>query len=120
LETLLRHQPTEPEQVGKGLRELQLRQDTLLETLHGLLEAYPVAAVPVMAEMSTAQSHGVVSHLEKLLADDNPSAERYFSENEAVFQEMSPAQFSAFKQAITAFALDEALVMLRTTIKTHV
>jgi two-component system sensor histidine kinase/response regulator len=119
LETLLRHQPTDLEQVGKGLRELQQRQDGLLATLHGLLEAYPVAA-PVMAEMSAAQSHGVVSHLEKLLADDNPSAERYFLDNEAAFEGMCPAHFTAFKQAITAFALDEALVMLRTKIKTHV
>jgi hypothetical protein len=34
--------------------------------------------------------------------------------------EMCPAHFTALKQAITAFALDEALVMLRTKIKTHV
>jgi two-component system, sensor histidine kinase and response regulator len=120
LETLLRHQPTESERIGKGLRELQRCQDRLLATLQGLLEAHPAPAPVVVVPMSAAQSHGVVSHLESLLAEDNPSAERYFSDNEAVFMEMCPAHFTALKQAITAFALDEALVMLRTKIKTHV
>jgi signal transduction histidine kinase/CheY-like chemotaxis protein/putative methionine-R-sulfoxide reductase with GAF domain len=118
LETLLRHQPTGTEQISKGLRELQRCQDTLLLTLQGLLEAYPVMA-PVMAEMSTEQGHGVVRRLEELLADDDPSAERYFSQNQTLFQELYPAHFTNLKLAITTFALDEALVILRTKVKTH-
>jgi two-component system sensor histidine kinase/response regulator len=118
LETLLRHQPTGTEQISKGLRELQRCQDTLLLTLQGLLKAYPVV-VPVMAEMSTKQGHGVVRRLEELLADDDPSAERYFSQNQALFQELYPAHFTNLKLAITTFALDEALVILRTKVKTH-
>jgi two-component system, sensor histidine kinase and response regulator len=109
LETLLRHQPTGTEQISKGLRELQRCQDTLLLTLQGLLKAYPVVE----------QGHGVVRRLEELLADDDPSAERYFSQNQALFQELYPAHFTNLKLAITTFALDEALVILRTKVKTH-
>ena len=119
LEKLLRHHTESPAQMGKALQELQRHQEVLLSTLQGLLDSHLLAA-PAATEISTAQSHGLMRHLESLLADDDPSAERYFLQNEAVFQEICSGHFTAFKHAITTFALDDALAMLRTQIKTHV
>jgi len=51
-------------------------------------------------------------NLRSLLQDDDPNAWRVFEQHEALLSESLQDKFTAFKNAMRTFALDEALELL--------
>jgi len=108
LESALRSAP-DPGQTS--VNEHLLRTQQVLDSLvAALLQSLPPEAVPVaLTPQDLARMRAVVDQLRTLLQDDDPTAERFFLDNEALLQLAYPHQFHGLKSAITDFSLDEAL-----------
>ena len=89
---------------------LQRTQQVLDALVASLLQALPAEAAPQpLTPHDLERLRSVVQQLQTLLVDDDPSAERFFLDHEALMQAAYPLQFHSLKAAITDFSLDEAL-----------
>ena len=113
LETALHRAPdTAPE-------HLQATQNLLAPLIGSLALHLPPAPVVSAAPANPGTMRAVARGLWALLQADDPAAQRYFFDNEALLQAAYPQQYGALKKAIADFALDEALEIMNQD-STHV
>jgi CheY-like chemotaxis protein len=65
-----------------------------------------------LANSDTVDVSALMQSLRNFLQDDDPSAWRLFEQNEALMADLLQGRFTAFKVAISGFAMDEALALL--------
>ena len=113
LETALRRAPDTVAQ------HLQHTQNELAPLIGSLALHLPPAPVAVATPVNPGNMRAVARALWALLQADDPAAQRYFFDNEALLQAAYPQQYGALKKAIADFALDEALEIMNQD-STHV
>ncbi|MEY4344781.1 MAG: hypothetical protein RL032_613 [Pseudomonadota bacterium] len=65
-----------------------------------------------LANSDTVDVSALLQSLRNFLQDDDPHAWRLFEQNEALMADLLQGRFTAFKVAISGFAMDEALALL--------